>query len=459
LLHFHQIILRQFLSLFLALFIIIGAIVYYWVYEYYLESSKNALLQDVELIALNIHQETNLDILVEEIKSKLNLRITIINQDGQVLAESHEDKKRMENHKYRDEIIQARQKSYGYKVRHSHTMDKNFLYVAKMYTFKNRTLYIRLATKLKSVRKQVFTLATKTLSVLIIFFIAIFIITYKINTQLKNETEKILSFLKSLTKKKKMTYITSTYSQEFVLITKLLTKVSHIIVKKEKQKLRYTKRLEDSNQQKDDIISAISHEFKNPIAVVNGYSQTLLDDEDINPKIRHKFLSKILKNGTRLSELINTLRLSMKLDGGQQSIDKSKKNIYNLVKESSDTLKSSYTNREVVITGNRDLEIELDGTLFSIVISNLLENAFKYSEDEVIINITENSFEVIDTGIGISHQHIQNITDKFYRVNQNSWNNSLGLGLFLVKNITKLHDFTLNIQSKENEGSTFSIIF
>lgn len=417
------------------------------------------LLQDIELIALNIDPLTNLDTLAQQIKSTLNLRLTIINVNGKVLAESHKNKLEMDNHKYRKEILESNVKSYGYKVRHSHTIDKDFLYVVKKYTLMDRVLYIRLATKLKSVRKQVFTLATKTLGVLVIFFIAIFIITYKINLQLKNETQKILSFLKSLTKKKKSTYITSTYSQEFALITKLLTKVSQIIVKKEKQKLKYTQRLEESNQQKDDIISAISHEFKNPIAVVNGYAQTLLDDEDINPNIRHKFLSKILKNGVRLSNLINTLRLSMKLDGGQQTIDKKEKNIYRLVQECSEILKSSYSDRKVVITGDTNLTINIDETLFSIVISNLIENAFKYSEDEVIVNITSHSLEVIDTGIGISRQHINNITDKFYRVNQNSWNNSLGLGLFLVKNIMKLHKFTLDIQSKENEGSTFSIIF
>ena len=76
-----------------------------------------------------------------------------------------------------------------------------------------------------------------------------------------------------------------------------------------------------------------------------------------------------------------------------------------------------------------------------------------------MIEFDSKSLKIIDTGIGISEKNLQNITNKFYRVHENSWNNSLGLGLFIVNNITKLHNFSLEITSIENEGSTFSIKF
>ena len=96
---------------------------------------------------------------------------------------------------------------------------------------------------------------------------------------------------------------------------------------------------------------------------------------------------------------------------------------------------------------------------FTVVISNLVENAFKYSEDEVVISFDRESLKVIDMGIGISAKNLENITNKFYRVHENSWNNSLGLGLFIVNNIINLHNFKLEVQSVEHEGSTFSIKF
>jgi len=456
---FHQIILRKFISLFFILFLIVGGIVYYWLYEYYVESSKKSLLQDIKLIALSINQNSDLDKLAIEIKTDLNLRLTLIDKEGVIIAESHKDKSKMDNHKYRDEIIQASTQEYGYKIRHSKTVDIDLLYVVQKLTIENRIIYIRLAQELSDIKEQIFSLGIKILTALIAFFIAIFMVTYNIHKQIKYETQKIVKFLTSLTKKKKDTYINSEYSQEFALITKLLTKVSQIIVKKEKQKTKFTAKLQISNKQKDDIISAISHEFKNPIAVINGYSQTLLDDAEINPNIRQKFLSKIYKNGLKLSELIDTLRLSSKLDSGQQEMQFKDLKLQTLIEDCVENIKLNYPRREVIINGLENVTIKADASLLGVVITNLVENAFKYSEDEVLINFDENCFSVIDTGIGISKNNLDNITNKFYRVDENSWNNSLGLGLFIVSNILSLHHFKFEITSKENKGSTFSVIF
>ncbi len=457
-LKFHQIVLRKFLTLFIALFIIVGGIVYYWVYEFYLNASKETLKQNIELIAMQIQNNpSDLDLLAKEIKDTLNLRLTIINNDGDILAESHKDKSKMENHKYRDEVMQANDNAFGYKTRYSKTLHKDLLYVVKKYTIHNKTVYIRLSREINGIQNEIFVLGLKILGALILFFIAIFIVTYKINLQVQNEVGKIVTFLKSLTKKKKTTYINSEYSQEFALITNLLTKVSYILVKKEKQKSKYTERLKESNKQKDDIISAISHEFKNPIAVVNGYAQTLLEDDNLNINIRKKFLSKIHNNGEKLNNLIDTLRLSMKLDGKQQSLSTKRTNLYTLLQETSENLKLSYPRREVIIQGKSDIFIDIDETLFGIVITNLIENAFKYSEDEVYVILSEHSVTVKDTGIGISKKDLEKITQKFYRVHTNSWNNSLGLGLFLVNKIVSLHNFKLTISSEVNKGSSFTI--
>ena len=456
---FSQIVLEKFLALFLALFLIVGAIVYYWVYEFYLNASKEALIQNTELLSFAINQDTDLDRLAQKVKKQLHLRLTIIDEKGEILAESDKDKKIMDNHKYRTEIMHAAKENYGYIIRHSHTVNKDLQYVAKKYTLNKKTIYIRLAREVKGIRAEIINLGIKIAGILLLFFLTILYMSYKINLQIKHETNKIVDFLKSLTKKQKKTYIQSNFSQEFFHITNLLTKISQILVKKEKQKNKYTQKLQKINEQKDDIISAISHEFKNPIAVVNGYSQTLLNDEDINANIRKKFLTKIYTNGKKLTELIDRLRLSMKLDGGHQAINIKNITLYNLVEESVQNLEPNYKNRKVIITGDKELQIKADPTLFSIVITNLIENAFKYSEDEVHVNIHKEFIEIIDTGIGISEKDLQNITNKFFRVQSNRWNNSLGLGLFLVNNIVNLHNFKLSIKSTLNEGSNFTIKF
>jgi len=459
LLKFHQIIFRKFLVLFLVLFLVVGAIIYFWVKSLYITNAKMSLLNDVKLIALSINTQTNFDNLANDIKDKLNTRVTIISEDGNIIAESHKDKSTMDNHKYRDEIVQAKNEDFGFKIRTSKTLKQNLLYVVKKYTINEKTIYIRLSKELKSVTGQILTLGFQVLSIVAIFFISIFIVAYKINLQIQEETKKIVLFLKSLTKKKKNNYINSNFSEEFSLITKLLSKVSKILIKQDKQKDKYASKLKSSNTQKDDIISAISHEFKNPIAVINGYTQTLIDDKNLNKNIQNKFLKKIYNNGNRLNELIDTLRLSTRLDGSHQKLTLSNVNIYKLVVETIENLKLTYKSKEIKIIGLEDVEIKVDKALFNIVLTNLIENAFKYSEDEVIVKLEKNSIDIIDTGIGIKKENITKILEKFYRVSGNTWNNSLGLGLFLANNIVELHHFKLKIKSIENEGSTFSIVF
>jgi len=447
--------------IFFILFIIVGAMVYYWSKEFYISQTKESLITNLNIISFELDQnpKLNFDKLAHQIKKSLDLRLTVIDKDGVVIAESHKDKSKMDNHRYRDEIMKSDHQKFGYVIRHSNTLDKDLIYIAEKYNYNSRLIYLRLSKELHNIDDQIVSLGLKIFIVLTIFFIAIFITTYKISKQIEQETIKIVHFLKSLTKKDKSTYISSDFSLEFFQITNLLTKVSQILVKKDKQKSKYTNKLQNLNRQKDDIISAISHEFKNPIAVINGYSQTLLDDENINLNIRKKFLTKIYKNGSKLSDLIDTLRLSLKLDSGKQNTNFTSINIYDVVEDCSENVRINYSKRKIIIQGDKNISVKADSSLFSVVVTNLLENGIKYSEDDVYITFDEKGLEVKDSGIGISQKNLENITEKFYRVHNNTWNNSLGLGLFIVNNILKLHNFQLEIKSKENEGSTFSIKF
>jgi len=305
---------------------------------------------------------------------------------------------------------------------------------------------------IQSFKLLAFILSITFLSFLFIFYLSI----SKITNSLQDEVVKIIDFLKNLTKKSKKEYIESNFSEEFKNITKLLRKIAHLIIKQDNIKTAYTAKLELSNHQKDEIISAISHEFKNPIAVINGYSQTLLDD-NLPPTLRKKFLLKIYKNGEKLTNLIDTLRLAIKLDENKQKLSFKDIDIYKLTLDIIEDIKDSY-DREIKVFGEHTI-IKVDPVLFGIAIRNLIENAIKYSEHEVVVIIKNDTICIVDKGIGIKKDDIKKITQKFYRVSNNSWNNSLGLGLSIVSNIVKLHDFTLEIKSEVNNGSEFIIKF
>jgi len=90
-----------------------------------------------------------------------------------------------------------------------------------------------------------------------------------------------------------------------------------------------------------------------------------------------------------------------------------------------------------------------------MVLSNLLDNALKYSDDDVSITIAKERLSVTDKGTGIEPKELKKITSKFYRIRKHSWDNSMGLGLAIVSYILKLHHSTLDIKSSVGTGSTF----
>ena len=453
-----DIFLRKLALIFLVLFIVLGASLYFWVKDIYIKEAKRDLLHNIDIFIVSTTNLDKIDSTIKAIKEKTHLRVTIIDSQGKVIAESNKDKSTMDNHQFREEIIAAKEHPYGYTIRHSHTLNKELLYIAKQTTIENKPYVIRMAREIDEIIAAFTDVSLKTALLFALFALFAYRMILGIGSSIENETRKILNFLDEMGSKEKKRTIYSTYSTEFTKITELLTHTSEKLSKRRKQKSKYTARLKLANRQKDDIISAISHEFKNPIAVISGYSQTLIEDKNINSTTTEQFLEKIHANAYKLSDMIDRLRLSIRLDEHRQTLQCSQCDMSPLIQHVIETLQISYPSRQIQLHLSTPCIIEADITLMEIAISNLIENALKYSEeDPIIIILSPQSIQVIDHGIGIAPKEIEKITSKFYRVTDNSWNNSMGIGLSLVSHIVTMHGFTLSIQSQLGSGSTFEI--
>lgn len=457
----HQLFLRTYLAIFVAILITVTLSTYFWAKNLYLNQVEKNLIQNIDILSVILEDTKDINSIkniIKDLSKKLNLRISIINENGEVVAESHKNIEDIKNHSNRVEIIEARNIGLGKDTRVSETLNKDLIYIAKKVSFNEEIYYLRMADYTNKITDNFKKLTFEIFIYISFFLIIAFISTYFISIKIQRETDSILYFLKEITNKKKPIFLQSNYTFEFYKIAKLLNKVAKKLSKKDEIKAKHTAKLTLANRQKDDIISAISHEFKNPIAIISGYSQTLIEDENLSPTLKIKFLNKILSNSNKMSQIVDKLRLTLKLQDNNHKLILNKVSIKKIVENSISDLKIKYKNREIKVLGV-DKEINADEILIGIAISNLIENALKYSQEDVIIEINENSISITDKGIGISQENLENIFKKYYRATSNNWNNSLGLGLFIVKSILNVHNFKLEIDSKIGNGSTFKIYY
>ena len=457
----HQLFLRTYLAIFVAILITVTLSTYFWAKNLYLNQVEKNLIQNIDILSVILEDTKDINRIkdiIKDLSKKLNLRISIINENGEVVAESHKNIEDIKNHSNRVEIIEARNIGLGKDTRVSETLNKDLIYIAKKVSFNEEIYYLRMADYTNKITDNFKKLTFEIFIYISFFLIIAFISTYFISIKIQRETDSILYFLKEITNKKKPIFLQSNYTFEFYKIAKLLNKVAKKLSKKDEIKAKHTAKLTLANRQKDDIISAISHEFKNPIAIISGYSQTLIEDENLSPTLKIKFLNKILSNSNKMSQIVDKLRLTLKLQDNNHKLILNKVSIKKIVENSISDLKIKYKNREIKVLGV-DKEINADEILIGIAISNLIENALKYSQEDVIIEINENSISITDKGIGISQENLENIFKKYYRATSNNWNNSLGLGLFIVKSILNVHNFKLEIDSKIGNGSTFKIYY
>ena len=451
----HQIFILKFLILFVGTLLVTSLISYVVLKSVIIEHNKDNLQNAIELMELELSNIHDLDKYADEVHEKTSLRVTIIDKDGLVLAESNTDKTTMDNHASRYEIMQANRDIYGYITRYSKTLKVDFLYVSKKITFNSNKIYIRLSMSLAQIMDDFYSLWQKLFFVFLIIVAIATYISRIMSKKIHYDILEITNYLDEISNKNYKAIVKPRYFYEFLQISLLLKNLVKKLSKNDKRKSKNMAKLRLMNKQRNDILSALSHEFKNPIASIIGYAQTIQEDADMPPKIRDKFLGKISSNGEKISKMLDRLAMSVKLDNGDLDIKNSEFELSKLSNEVATNLTSKYKDREISVDVDETLVIS-DKTMLELVLINLVDNALKYSRGDVSIVLKDNHIMVKDSGIGIKEEHLDKVITKFYRVDKNSWDNSMGIGLSMVSYILKSLNSSLEIESEFGKGSTFS---
>ena len=451
----HQIFIIKFLLLFVGTLFITSLISYVALKSTIIKHNKNHLQNAIVLMSLEFEEVQDLDAYVEKVHQNTQLRVTIIDASGAVIAESNTDETTMDNHASRYEILKANQEEFSHITRYSKTFKVDYLYVAKKLRYKDKEIYIRLSMSLDQIMGEFYSLWSKLFLVFLLFVTFAFYISKGMSERIVYDIEQITTFLDEISNKNYKAIVKTKYFYEFLQISLMLKNLVKKLHSRDKQKRKHNAKLRLVNKQRNDILSAISHEFKNPVASIMGYAQTLQEDPEIDPKIRDKFLNKISSNADKISEMLDRLSLSVKLENDDLKMQTKEFNLKMLCQEVASNLALKYRDREIVVDAD-DVTILADKTMMELTLINLIDNALKYSQNSVKILLKNSELKVVDKGIGIEQNQLDKITTKFYRVKKNTWDNSMGIGLAMVKYILKMHSSKLLIESEFSKGSTFS---
>jgi signal transduction histidine kinase len=211
---------------------------------------------------------------------------------------------------------------------------------------------------------------------------------------------------------------------------------------------------------------AITHELKTPIAVSRLNLETM-QKHQLEEDKRKKLLQATLQETLRLDTLINNILISSQLEGNAYSISKEELDFSELTKDVIKAFCSRYPDRRILVAINEDVELEGDAVLLKLLLSNLLENANKYSpkEKDITLQLSKEGAKVVlqisDEGCGIPEEEKKVVFQKFYRVGneQTRKTQGTGLGLYICKRLAKEHNGDILIRDNQPTGSKFIVQF
>lgn len=212
-----------------------------------------------------------------------------------------------------------------------------------------------------------------------------------------------------------------------------------------------------------DFINNFSHEFRTPITSINGFAKLLLE-ESVTDEDKHKYLQIIADESERLASLANSSMLLSKLESQQFILDKEYYSLDEQIKRCAIILSPEWGKKEIEFTAELEpVQYYGNADLMQHVWINLIGNAIKFTPEygEIIVTLKkENSFilvSVLDSGKGMSQEELAQIFIKYYQGDSFHSKNGLGLGLSIAKRIIDLCGGRIEVNSRINEGSTFTV--
>ena len=425
------------------------------------------LLQSDSLLSFTgIHQA------IRRVSGIENLRITLVDKDGRVLADSDVPLDKIasvENHLQRPELQQSLVKEYGSDTRRSATVGLDFLYVAKSFRDPlNRMAlpalkFVRMSMPLEAVQADIKNIRTNIIFAGLVVLALVTGISLVVSHRISKPMADIAAGLERIRSGNLSEHLEVQSNDE---IGRVALAVNELV---EKLKSDITQ-LEKLGRVRSEFLGNVSHELRTPIFAIQGFLETLLNGAVNDPKVNRSFLEKAQAQAQRLDALLSDLINISQIESGEMKMSfryfRVNEFLESRIKDFQPAAGKLGLNLVLELNTGNSVEVYGDRERMQQVMSNLIENAMRYNKEggEVRIFSALNDEGVLigvsDTGVGIASEHLSRIFERFYRVDKDRSREvgGTGLGLAIVKHIIEAHDSSVEVESEVGRGTTFRFI-
>ena len=226
-------------------------------------------------------------------------------------------------------------------------------------------------------------------------------------------------------------------------------------------------RMKVLDESRDEFVSNVSHELKTPLTSMKVLADSLVGQQGIPEELYQEFMGDITAEIDRENKIITDLLSLVKMDKKAANLNIEHLNINQLLEDILRRLRpiADKRNIDLILDSFRPVEADVDEVKFTLAISNLVENGIKYNVDDGWVRVTLDAdhkdfyVKVADSGMGIPQDSIDRIFERFYRVDKSHSREigGTGLGLAITRSAVTKHHGTIQVSSKEGEGTTFTV--
>lgn len=453
-------ILQKFILVLFGALILNGLIFYLVGSRVILNSSTRDMLYMLEVLDGSLDYESDLEKTMKKLDSVMdgnNSRLTVIDLDGTVVADTQAQMDEMDNHLDREEIQDAIEKGSGYARRRSDTLDEGMLYVA--YRSKNADVILRAAVPYSGFQQYLPLFFPASALSLLVAVVGSFIVTTRLVSSITKPLQDI---------SKEMLKVKGDYTElnfEHCQYPEINV-IADTTMKMSKNVKDYLNQIEKERMIRQEFFSNASHELKTPITSIQGYAELLESGMIQDESTKADFASRIKKEAVRMTGLINDILMISRLEAKEAEVTFSDVRVSVLLEEIIDSLKPQAAEAQVFVHVDcQPLMIHANLQQMRELLTNLISNAIKYNRPggQVWINIRETDGQMVirvkDNGVGIPSDSLDRIFERFYRVDKgrSRKQGGTGLGLSIVKHIVNFYHGTIHVSSEPDMGSEFTV--